>query len=502
MGQVLRTVPRNCGATRAHGRKAVRRCRRRRAWEAGSIVRSIGRPAVAGVVLSLAASLAYVPPGSAGPVPWLYDVDVAVEGRTAAARKAVSNVALAEVLSRVTGLAHVPRNASVLEALGGPELYYNRFVFLDGGELRIHFVPAAILKLIDAARLPVWSSNRPEVMTWLVVETGEVRRIVDGGHPLAAPIAERARQRGLVLKLPLMDLEDRMRVQPSVVRGRLFATLEEASRRYGAEVILVGQLQERICRPEREPAQIPEPAPPRDAPADIAGDLTPAVAMPASNDSAVVAEAAMAPGPVPKLESALAPGSDVVPESSVVLESDLAPESDPVTESEPALQSGAALESLSAEATPPVIEPVPPAFSELCGPSGGSWIAGSLEAWMDAEEFAVDFAALNLQDAGRRATDFIADELAGRYAVLARESNRLALTIRGIESAVGYGRLLRYLDGLEFVTAVEVAAVEGDRLEVKLHTRAGFDQLVELFQSDGRISRDPTDKAILTWRGP
>ena len=98
--------------------------------------------------------------------------------------------------------------------------------------------------------------------------------------------------------------------------------------------------------------------------------------------------------------------------------------------------------------------------------------------------------------------DFLADELAGRFAVLARQPNRVGLTIVGIDSPVGYGRLLGYLDELEFVSSVDVSAVEADRLEITLHTRAGLEQLVELFESDGRIRPDPANEAVLIWRGP
>ena len=341
---------------------------------------------MARAVLSLTGLVAPVQSAMAVPVPWLYDVDVAVEGRTAAARMAVSGEALAEVLSRVSGLAHVPRNARVREALGRPEAYYNRFVFLDADELRIHFVPGEILKLMDEARLPVWSANRPQAMAWLVVERGGIRQIVDGEHPLAATLSERARQRGLILKLPLMDLEDRLRVQPAVVWGRLFSTLDKASRRYAADLILAGQVQDEVC----------------------------------------------------------------------------------VSESR----------------------------------TGCFFYVGTLQAWMEGEEFATEFAVSDIEEAGQMTVDFIADELAGRFAVLAREPSSLSLIIRGIDSPVGYGRLLGYLDGLEFVSSVDVAAVEIGRLEITLSTRASLEQLVELFERDGRIRPDPANEAVLIWRGP
>ena len=361
-----------------------------------SVVRCAGRGAAAGVLLLVVACLAPGAPALAAPVPWLYDVDVAVEGRTATARLAASGEALDEVLSRVSGLAHVPRNAGVTEALGRPEAYYNRFVFLDNGKLRIHFTPAAILELMDRARLPVWSANRPRAMLWLVVEAGGVRRIVDGQHPLAAPLAERARQRGLNLQLPLMDLEDRRRVRPAVVRGRLYTPLEEASKRYGAEVTLAGQVLERACVPESLFAEVPQ----------------------------------------------------------------------------------------------------------ACGQEQEYFYSGSLQAWMGGDEFAAAFAVVDPAGAARATVDFLADELAGRFAVLARPPNPVRLTIVGIESPVGYARLLGYLGELEFVSSVDVAAVEVGRLEVTLHTRAGLEQLVELFESEGRIRPDPANAAVLIWRGP
>ena len=416
------------------------------------MTRLIGKQAAASVIVCLAGLFVCAPPGFAVPVPWLYDVDIAVEGRTAAARMAVSGAALAEVLSRVSGLAHVPRNATVRTALGRPETYYDRFVFLNDRELRIHFVPAAILNLADEAKLPVWSANRPPVLAWLVVESGGARQIVNGDHELAATLAERARQRGIILKLPLMDLEDRLLVRPSVIQGRIFGTLSEASRRYQADVILVGRLREQVCVLDLQGAVDLDAAQALDADANDAGVQQ----SPVETSSALGAAAALEP------PAAIEPS----------------------------------------QAPTPAVETPPAAILEGCESAGASVYAGSVEAWMNGEEFAADFTAPDVQEAVRMAADFVADELAGRFAVLARATNRIALTVGGIKSPIGYGRLLGYLDALEFVTAVDVVAVRGDRLEIALHTRAGLNQLVELLQKDGRIQRDPVDATLLTWQGP
>ncbi len=434
--------------------------------------------ALGGIVLGLAGFFASSMPAMGAPVPWLYDVDVAVEGRTTAAMEAVSGDALLGVLSRVSGLSHVPRNDRVREALGRPEAYFNRFVFLDDGVLRIHFTPGAILNLLDEARLPVWSANRPRAMAWLVVEAGSVRQIVDGEHPLAASFARRARQRGLVVKLPLMDLEDRMLVRPAIVLGRLYASLDEASKRYGAEVVLAGNVSEKPCEIEW--------------PAETNSDI--AVHPASADDDTRIASSATATGPgrQANIDSRWPPADERALDAT----------SAPPDESEQALL------GLSSDASPSAPESIGDGASSsrdlgrVCGPGAGVFYSVSLYAWMEGEEFATEFAATDIETAGWMTVDFIADELAARFAVLAREPTALSLVVRGIDTPVGYGRLLRYLDDLEFINAVDVAGVQTNRLELTLHTRAGLEQLVELLERDGRLRSDPADPAALIWRGP
>ena len=457
-----------------------------------------------GIVLGLTGLLAPAAPAMAEPVPWLYDVDVAVQGRDAAARTAVSGEALLVVLSRVSGLAHVPRNARVREALGSPEAYYDRFVFLDDDSLRIHFTPSAVLRLVDEARLPVWSANRPQAMAWLVVERGGDRRIVDGEHPLAATLARRARQRGLVVKLPLMDLEDRMRIQPAVVRGRLFSPLEEASRRYGADLIVAGQVWEQPCVQESPESAEPEEKTALESAgafdehhpqgADRAEEPSRKVATPGNQsrdrcDEQLVPTSGEFPHGVPedRVECPLGVRESTVVDESLQESTEpyLAPGEDSVVDLE--------LASLWA----PLAE-----SSGACGTAGGFFHSGSLQAWMGGEEFATGFAVADLEQAAYRAVDFIADELTARYAVLAREPHAISLVVRGIDTPVGYGRLLGYLDDLEFIGSVDVAAVEAGRLEVTLHTRAGLEQLLELFENDGRMRPDPANASVLIWQGP
>lgn len=181
-------------------------------------------------------------------VPWLYDVEVPVEDQSTSARLDAAGRALAEVLSRVTGLASVPRNEGVSRALAAPDLYYNQFGFNRKDEdlmLALQFVPDSVLNLVREARLPIWRSNRPGVVAWIVLDDGRERRLLGAGsdHPLIAGLEARARYRGVPLRLPLLDLADQLAVEPAAVWGRLSQTLLPASERYGADIIMVGRIQ-------------------------------------------------------------------------------------------------------------------------------------------------------------------------------------------------------------------------------------------------------------------
>ena len=102
-----------------------------------------------------------------------------------------------------------------------------------------------MLALLKSADLPIWRSVREQVVVWLVLEEAGARRILGAGAGAGASLVpamiERARARGVVLTFPLLDLEDQLAVTPAAVWGRLSQVLDPASRRYGADVVLVGR---------------------------------------------------------------------------------------------------------------------------------------------------------------------------------------------------------------------------------------------------------------------
>jgi len=218
---------------------------------------TVVRRLLSALICFASTNFAGAPSALAEVVPWLYEVEVPVANQTPAARLSASKVALLELLTRLTGLIHVPRVQAVAGALAAPDLYYNQFRFVEvetldedglrvqALRLRIQFERASVLRLLKEAALPIWRSNRPKVIAWVVVEANGVREILgaDSRSDLAMALQQRAKQRGLSLVLPLLDLQDQLQVDPAAVWGRLSAVLDSASERYDADIVLVGRVQ-------------------------------------------------------------------------------------------------------------------------------------------------------------------------------------------------------------------------------------------------------------------
>ena len=174
--------------------------------------------------------------------PGFYEAEVEVENQSAAARRNAAREGLSRVLIRLSGVAPLPAAPALRGALSQPQRYYDRYLFVADDRLKLFFTPSALLDLIDQAKLPLWPLRRPTAIAWVALEQDGGREIVRGGHPLALALVEQARQRGFEVRLPLMDLRDQLRVQPAVVWGRSSLVLAAASRRYGAEAVLIGRL--------------------------------------------------------------------------------------------------------------------------------------------------------------------------------------------------------------------------------------------------------------------
>ena len=181
-------------------------------------------------------------------VDWLYDVEVPARSQAGDDQRSAARSALREMLMRMTGLQNLPMSEPVVRALNSPERYYVQYRFIQAQDdeeqrLRVSFEPKAVQELVSEAALPIWSADRPRVLAWLAVRENGRIHVLDSAsdHPLVQGLRERSRQRGVPLRLPLLDLEDRELISPPAVWDGFAFSLHAASRRYDADVVLVGR---------------------------------------------------------------------------------------------------------------------------------------------------------------------------------------------------------------------------------------------------------------------
>ncbi len=192
----------------------------------------------------------------------LYTVAIPVSSQSSKVLRSATREGLATVLLRVSGHGEMLADPAIKAAVKDARRYMKQFQYeqvavargdtvLDQGDrpieqlmVLIEFEPKLIEQLLRGAGLPFWSSNRPAVLVWMVVEDGDGRRFVGAGTDPAIIQAVMANttRRGLPLTLPALDLEDMVAVSPDELwrlnNHRALAAVE----RYQASSMLLGRV--------------------------------------------------------------------------------------------------------------------------------------------------------------------------------------------------------------------------------------------------------------------
>ena len=202
------------------------------------------------VPLLLSALLLALPHAHAAYVEDLYAAEVPVASQSTAVLAAAARDALGQVVVKVSGSSAVLQNPAVIAALARArsqvqQYSYNRAPGPDAGlTARFEFDQAYITDLITRAGLPLWTSNRPLVLAWIVVETPQGREFLnaDTMPELTAQVLAQFAHRGVPLQLPLYDLADTAAIAPEEAWQLQGSTLLAASARYKVQDILAGRL--------------------------------------------------------------------------------------------------------------------------------------------------------------------------------------------------------------------------------------------------------------------
>jgi len=197
-------------------------------------------------------------PLAAEPVKDLYVAQVPVQGQGSEARSEAIRQALAQVIVKVSGSRQATGGPQLKKLLARSSRYVEQYryrlaegrVGVDKGAsgrlLWVKFDERAVNRLLRSQGLVVWGRVRPSLLLWIGLEEGGHRRLMQPElePALRSALQRTARQRGVPVLLPLMDLQDRNGLKVSDLWGGFEQEIRRASRRYQPDVILAGHLRQ------------------------------------------------------------------------------------------------------------------------------------------------------------------------------------------------------------------------------------------------------------------
>ena len=181
---------------------------------------------------------------NAAKVDTLYEVILPCGTQLDAERQQLFKQGMEEILDRVSTEPELRRYPEIARALDRAVDYVERYTY-EGDRIRIQYNAATIRPLVQKTGQVVLSEHRPSVILWLAIEENQTRRLIgqETDPTLQQTVLEMAKKRGIPLILPQMDLEDINAVSTNDIWGQFPSVLQEASSRYGSQMILVGRLQ-------------------------------------------------------------------------------------------------------------------------------------------------------------------------------------------------------------------------------------------------------------------
>lgn len=184
----------------------------------------------------------------------LYSAEAPVAGESSEQRGAAIRSAFGRVLVKLTGR----RDAAALhpalldQGEGLVQEYRYRLAPAVGEDplatpdrrLWVRFDPTAVDQLLASQQVSAWRRPRPVLLLWLGMEQNGRRELTNLELDPAelALVRQRAEARGLVVQLPLLDLQDKTQLTPDALWLADELAIRAASQRYQGATALVGQL--------------------------------------------------------------------------------------------------------------------------------------------------------------------------------------------------------------------------------------------------------------------
>lgn len=177
----------------------------------------------------------------------LYQQRIAVNTQSTNERTDALQAALEGTLLKVSGDTQALDHEAVRTAMRNVRDYVVQYGYQQDEQLMlwVQFDAEKINRLLQQSGSGVWSNLRPLILVWLVSENEQLQRELIGSSDesvLTQQLRNAAQERGLPIRLPLLDLNDTMSVEVVDVWARFDDRIQFASARYLPDGIVVARL--------------------------------------------------------------------------------------------------------------------------------------------------------------------------------------------------------------------------------------------------------------------
>jgi len=187
----------------------------------------------------------------------LYQAQLPIDSRDDQQRGELTPQLLQQVILKVVGNKALLNNTDLGPVLSKADQYVQQFEYLrtnvvkadltqpDQLVLKLTFDSNRINQAIRSLGLPLWGKIRPDILAWVALKQDQKPYLLgleNGDSAIIQTLNRAADKRGLPLLLPLMDLQDQAQLNFDAVWQQDEASVQSASLRYGADIVLVGQV--------------------------------------------------------------------------------------------------------------------------------------------------------------------------------------------------------------------------------------------------------------------
>lgn len=181
----------------------------------------------------------------------LYQADVPVISQTSDMKEQAVRDGFLQVLVKISGNNQIDQNPVIKAGLRKADYYvqdysYSAETTADSQYLlQIRYEPQDVNRLLQQAGVASWGENRPLVMLWLVVNNNQQDPEIIGGESASDVFSEmksEAKKYGLPLIFPMMDVDEINQVSAGDVTDMSLPVLQEASKRYAPDALLIGEI--------------------------------------------------------------------------------------------------------------------------------------------------------------------------------------------------------------------------------------------------------------------